>query len=86
MIRGRIIKLVRSHGSRWGCIQPDGTSREIFFNQGSLSEAAGFDGLQEGQSVEFLEEPDRVNGTRATGILLSDPTKASGLRAPSSTW
>ena len=72
MTNGIIVKLVRSYGSRWGRVQPIGTSREVFFNQASLPEGADFDALRDGQVVEFNEEPDRANGTHAVGIVCGD--------------
>jgi len=72
MNHGKIVQLVRSYGSRWGRIQPTGTSREVFFNQASLPEDTDFAELREGQVVEFDEEPDRANGTHATHIVLGD--------------
>jgi cold shock CspA family protein len=72
MTNGKIVKLVRSYGSRWGRIQPIGTIREVFFNHASLPEGADFDALREGQVVEFDEEPDRANGTHAIRIILGD--------------
>ena len=71
MTRGKIVKLVRSYGSRWGRIQPSGTQRKIFFNQASLPEDTDFASLNDGQLVEFDEEPDRANGTHAVRIILS---------------
>ena len=77
MTHGKIIKLVRSYGSRWGRIQPFGAQREIFFNQASLPEGTDFGSLRDGQVVEFDEEPDRANGTHAVRISLGDiPMKA----------
>jgi cold shock CspA family protein len=70
MSYGKIVKLVRSYGSRWGRIQPNGTSREVFFNQGSLPEGADFATLLEGQVVQFEEEPDRANATHAIRMVL----------------
>ena len=82
MIRGKIVKLVQSYGSTWGRIQPNGTSREVFFNQASLPEHADFAGLREGQVVEFDEEPDRANGTHAVHVLLGElPTLPTMVRA-----
>jgi cold shock CspA family protein len=69
MTNGVIVKLVRSYGSRWGRIQPIGTSREVFFNQASLPEGVDFEALRDGQVVEFDEEPDRANGTHAVRIV-----------------
>jgi cold shock CspA family protein len=74
---GKIVRLVRSYGSRWGRIQPSGTEREIFFNHGSLPEDSDFADLREGQVVEFDEEPDRANGTHAINVIVGDlPTMA----------
>jgi cold shock CspA family protein len=70
MTHGKIIKLVRSYGSRWGRIQPLGSQREIFFNLASIPEGADFASLRDGQLVEFEEEPDRANGTHAVRIIL----------------
>lgn len=72
MTHGVIVKLVRSYGSRWGRIQPMGTSRDVFFNQASLPEGADFAALRDGQVVEFEEEPDRANGTHAVRIVCGD--------------
>jgi cold shock CspA family protein len=72
MTNGIIIKLVRSYGSRWGRIQPVGTSREIFFNHASLPEGTDFGALRDGQVVEFDEEPDRANGTHAVRMICGD--------------
>jgi len=65
---GTITRLVRTHGSAWGKIQPDGSSRNVFFNLASLIKPGDFDGLVEGQKVGFEEEPDPVNGTHALGM------------------
>ena len=72
MTHGKIVKLVRSYGSRWGRIEPLGTTREVFFNQASLTEGASFDELRDGQVVEFDEERDRANGTHAVRIVLGE--------------
>lgn len=72
MTCGKIIKLVRSFGSRWGRIQPIGGSRDVFFNQASLPDGSDFAALREGQVVEFDEEPDRANGTHAVRIVLGE--------------
>jgi cold shock CspA family protein len=72
MTHGKIVKLVRSYGSRWGRIQPNGVNREIFFNQASLPEDTDFGDLREGQVVEFEEEQDRANGTHAVRLILGE--------------
>lgn len=69
MMHGKIVRLVRSYGSRWGRIQPFGTAREIFFNQKSLHDGSHFDELRDGQVVEFQEEADRANGTHAINVV-----------------
>ena len=69
MMHGVIIKLVRSYGSRWGRIQPVGTSREVFFNLASLPNGADFDELRHGQVVEFDEESDRATGSHAVRMV-----------------
>jgi cold shock CspA family protein len=72
MMRGKVLKLIQSHGSRWGRIEPAGSVGAIFFNEASLSEGVEFTELHEGQAVEFDEEPDRVNGTHAVRIVLAE--------------
>lgn len=79
MTHGKIVKLVRSYGSRWGRIQPNGATREIFFNQACLPEGADFADLREGQVVEFEEEMDRANGTHAVRLILGElPSARAG--------
>ena len=68
MTAGKVTKLVRSFGSTWGRIQPDGETREVFFNAASLVHAPGYANLEIGQGVEFEEERDLANGTRATQV------------------
>jgi cold shock CspA family protein len=77
MNNGRIVKLVRSYGSRWGRIQAFGATTEIFFNQASLPEGCDFSSLREGQVVEFDEEPDRANGTHAVRVVPVDLPEAT---------
>ena len=82
MTRGTIIRLVRTHGSAWGKIQPDGSSRDVFFNLSSLTQPGDFVGLEEGQKVEFEEKDDAVNGTHASGMAsaeISPDTNLPGL-------
>ena len=71
MTKGTITRLTNSHGSTWGYIQPAGTSRVVFFDLHSLSHEADFVNLATGQDVEFEEEVNRVNGTRAVGLVRS---------------
>jgi cold shock CspA family protein len=68
MTRGSVSKLVTTHGSRWGRIQPDGDPREIFFNAAALDESADFLTLNVGQLVEFEEHTDQVNGSHAEHV------------------
>lgn len=72
MTPGKIVKIVRSYGARWGMIQPLGTTREVFFNNASLPEGTNFPDLREGQVLEFDEEKDRANGTHAVRIVLGE--------------
>jgi cold shock CspA family protein len=67
-MKGVVTKLVRSFGSSWGRIQPDGETRELFFNQPSLIEPVNFDTLKEGQRVDFEEQADSVNKTHAIRV------------------
>jgi cold shock CspA family protein len=73
-MRGKISKLANLHGSTWGRIQPDGSTREIFFNVSSLSKDDDYHALVVGQEVEFEEEPDRANGMHAFNVRLIAPT------------
>ena len=77
MTAGKVTKLVRTFGSTWGRIQPDGETREVFFNAASLVVASGYADLEIGQEVEFEEERDLANGTRAIHIrTVAVPTEA----------
>ncbi len=73
MTRGSVTKLVTSFGSKWGRIQPDGDSREVFFNVGALNSEADFYSLSLGQAVEFEERSDHVNGSHAESVVPADP-------------
>jgi cold shock CspA family protein len=68
MIRGKVSKLVSTFGSTWGRIKLDDEAREIFFNPETLAEPADYGQFVLGQSVEFDEEIDRANGTRAVRV------------------
>ena len=70
MTLGKITKLVTSYGSTWGRIQPDGETREVFFNPETLVEPSDYAALKLGQTVEFDEEQDRANGTHAVRVRL----------------
>ena len=68
MTQGSITKLVTSYGSRWGRIQPEGESREIFFNLRAMASGADFMALLVGEAVEFEEHSDFVNGSHAEHV------------------
>ena len=78
MTQGSITKLVTSYGSRWGRIQPEGESREIFFNVRALDGGSDFLALLVGEAVEFEEHSDFVNSSHAEHVVLtSAPSGAS---------
>jgi cold shock CspA family protein len=72
MTQGSVTKVVISFGSKWGRIRPEGASREIFFNPASLAEPSNFAAIQVGQDVEFDERSDRVNGSHAEHLVLTE--------------
>jgi hypothetical protein len=65
---GEISRLANTHGSSWGKIRLSSAPREIFFNLQSMIEEKAFWTLEVGHPVEFEEELDRTNGTRATQV------------------
>jgi cold shock CspA family protein len=73
---GEITKVVRTHGSAWGKIRPQGATRNVFFNLASLVRKADFENLEAGQEVEFEEVSDQVNGSHAVNLTPS-PTLQS---------
>ena len=77
MTRGVVTKVVRSYGSEWGKVRADGTTYESFFNRTSLAEPGTFALIEAGQTVEFVEEPDRANGTRAVSLTIVSPAPAT---------
>jgi len=81
MTRGRITRLVTTFGSGWGLIRPVGDLRELFFNTRSLSSAPDFRLLKNGLEVEFEEEADTVNGTRAIAVTIAAPPPLGGRRS-----
>jgi cold shock CspA family protein len=68
MTQGSISQLVTTHGSRWGRIQPEGESREIFFNERALDGGSDFLALAVGGAVEFEERADFVSGSHAEQV------------------
>jgi cold shock CspA family protein len=79
MTKGSITKVVTSFGSTWGRITPLGESSQVFFNLESFAEPANFEDLKEGQEVEFDQEPDRANGTRAVRLVMSAVAASSAV-------
>jgi cold shock CspA family protein len=76
MTQGAVSKLVTTFGSRWGRIQPEGDSREVFFNPNSLDGDIDFLSLSVGQTVAFEEHADHVNGSHAEHVIVT-PASAS---------
>ena len=75
MMHGRVTKLVQSHGSQWGRVRADDVRseagvRDTFFNCDSMVHPEDFANMQEGQDVEFAEEPDRANGVHAVRLTI----------------
>ena len=63
MAQGKITRLVKDRG--FGFVQASGSNEDIFFHSTSLTAAGTFDGLREGQAVEFDKEPDPRNPSRS---------------------
>ena len=74
-LQGTITRLVTSHGSHWGKLQPAQASRSVFFNIASMSKPADFDSLEVGDVVSFQEVPDHVNGSHAVQLTPTTVTK-----------
>ena len=68
MTKGSITKLVSNYGSKWGRITPDSDLREIFFDPRALEHPSVYEVLYLGQTVDFEEEPERVNGSHAVRV------------------
>jgi len=79
MNRGSIAKMVLSFGSEWGRIRPRDGAREIFFNVSSLKDPDVIHSLKVGDYVDFDEENDRANGTRAINVVPSGRATAQAL-------
>ena len=66
MAQGTIKKVVSDRG--FGFISPSGGGEDIFFHHSTVAEA-GFDNLQEGQSVDFeVEDGGGGKGPRASVV------------------
>ncbi len=81
MTRGSVTKLVKTFGSSWGRTQPLGETRQVFFNAASLHEGLDFESLNVGQSVDFDECLDQVNGSHAEQMTLTALVAGSEERA-----
>jgi cold shock CspA family protein len=81
MTRGSVARIVTSFGSEWGRIRPRDGAREVFFTPSSLRDPDEFHGLKVGEYVEFDEENDRINGTRATNVTRSQRSPAVSVPA-----
>lgn len=76
MTRGSIAKIVRSYGSEWGRIRARDGAREVFFNLASMKDPGAFPTLKVGEYVDFDEQNDRANGTRAVNVVLTGRSAA----------
>jgi len=76
MTQGVIVKLVKTHGSQWGCIRPRHESRQVFFNVASLDEPSAFESIEIGQTVEFDERSDFVTNSHAEHVILTAESPA----------
>jgi hypothetical protein len=79
-MNGQVSRLVNTHGSSWGKIRLSLAPREVFFNLQSMVDEEAFWGLEVGQAVEFDEEIDRTNGTRAVQVQIIVPSTLNGAR------
>jgi cold shock CspA family protein len=68
MTTGKVSRLVSSFGSAWGLIKPDDGAKDVFFSPQALVDPSEYGQIRLGQDVQFDEEPDRANGTRAVRI------------------
>lgn len=71
-LRGSVTRLVNTHGSSWGKLEPADGSRSIFFNLHSLQERDDFQKLEVGSQVSFQEVTDQVNGSHAVNMTPTD--------------
>ena len=66
MSKGTIKKLVMERG--FGFIKPDGGGSDIFFHCTALPVKSDFDGLAEGQRVEFVEAEGKGGRSKAEDV------------------
>ncbi len=65
IMQGTIQRLERGRG--FGFIRPEGASEDLFFHSSAVA-GGGFDGLQEGQAVEFEKGQDERNPSRSRAV------------------
>ena len=65
MATGQIKRLIGDRG--FGFIKPDSSADELFFHSSTVQDN-GFSTLQEGQHVEFEQEPDPRNPGRSRAV------------------
>ncbi len=68
MATGTIKKLVMERG--FGFIKPDAGGSDIFFHCTALTQKSDFDGLTEGQKVEFTEGDGQNGRPKAEGVVV----------------
>jgi CspA family cold shock protein len=68
MARGTIKKLVMERG--FGFITPDTGGSDIFFHCSGLPQKSDFDGLVEGQQVDFTEGEGKGGRPKAEGVTV----------------
>jgi CspA family cold shock protein len=65
MATGEIKRLERSRG--YGFIRPEGASDDVFFHTSAL-QGLVFEDLNEGQKVEFEQQPDDRDSRRTRAV------------------
>ena len=68
MAVGTIKKLVQERG--FGFIKPDEGGSDIFFHCTAMPQKSDFDGLEEGQRVEFTEGEGKGGRPKAEGVTV----------------
>jgi CspA family cold shock protein len=71
MATGEIKRLERARG--FGFIRPEGASEDVFFHSTAL-QGLVFDQLNEGQTVEFEQQPDDRNPSRKRAVNVRAPS------------
>ena len=77
MATGRIKTLVPDRGFGFIAVEGAGQPHDVFFHHSAV-EGTSFEGLREGQEVEFDEQPDPRNPqrTRAAHVRVADEQSA----------